>query len=108
MRYLRQFSEWRDRQTAAVEEKTAQLKTQRDQNFSLVKKEQDRMLIQQKSEQAVLQNQYGKQDALVAQLKANGQASTGASEQETGRGKRIAQQNRGIDCRGAEKGRGGA
>lgn len=32
------------------------------------------MLIQQKSEQAVLQNQYGKQDALVAQLKANGQA----------------------------------
>lgn len=73
MRYLKQFSAWKDRQSAAIGEKTAQLKTQRDQLAS-AKTEQDKALRLQKSEQSVLQQQYGKQDALVADLKANGKA----------------------------------
>lgn len=73
MRYLKQFSAWKDRQSDAINEKTSQLKTQRDQ-LAAAKVEQDRELKLQKSEQSVLQQQYGKQDAIVAELKANGKA----------------------------------
>ena len=73
MRYLKQFSAWKDRQSGAINAKTSQLKTQRDQ-LAAAKVEQDKALKLQKSEQSVLQQQYGRQDAIVAELRANGKA----------------------------------
>ncbi len=73
MRYLKQFSAWKDRQSEEIGSKTAELKHQRDQLAS-AKAEQDKALKLQQSEQANLQQQYGRQDALVAQLRANGKA----------------------------------
>ncbi|MDE6443920.1 MAG: peptidoglycan DD-metalloendopeptidase family protein [Muribaculaceae bacterium] len=73
MRYLRQFSEWKDRQTAAIDGKTAELKKQQA-SLATAKSEQDKALRQQKSDQALLQQQYVKQDAIVADLRKNGEA----------------------------------
>lgn len=73
MRYLRQFSAWKDRQSAAIASKTSELKTQRDQ-LAAAKEEQDKTLRLQQTEQTNLQRQYGRQDAIVADLRANGQA----------------------------------
>lgn len=73
MRYLKQFSAWKDRQSEEIGNKTAELKHQRDQLAS-AKAEQDKALQLQQSEQTNLQQQYGKQDAIVAQLRANGKA----------------------------------
>lgn len=73
MRYLRQFSDWKDRQSAAIDSKTAELRTQQE-GLAKARKEHDVALRQQRSEQQILQQQYSRQDALVAGLKANGQA----------------------------------
>lgn len=73
MRYLRQFSEWRDRQSAAIDSKNAQLKSERE-NLGKARREHDAVLKLQQSEQAALSRQYAKQDALVMSLKKNGDA----------------------------------
>lgn len=73
MRYLRQFSRWKDRQSAAISLKTEELKTQNN-NLTQAKAEHDRALKVQKAEEAVLRQQYGKQDVIVAELKKNGEA----------------------------------
>ena len=73
MRYLHQFSEWKDRQTAAIEGKTAELKKQQSALAS-ARTEQDAALRQQQKEQSSLQQQYVKQDAIVADLRKNGEA----------------------------------
>lgn len=73
MRYLKQFSAWKDRQSEAINQKISELRTQRDQ-LAQAKAEQNKALQLQKTEQAKLQQQYGRQDALVAELRANGNA----------------------------------
>ena len=73
MRYLRQFSSWKDRQTEAIDNKTAELKHQQEA-LAAAKTEQDKALRQQQSEQTTLQQQYVKQDAIVAGLRKNGEA----------------------------------
>ncbi len=72
MRYLRQFSEWKDRQSAAIDSKTLQLKTQRE-SLAKAKNEHNEVLKRQQAEQTALQKQFEKQDVLVAQLKQNGE-----------------------------------
>lgn len=73
MRYLRQFAEWKDRQTAAIDSKTSELKKQQTA-LAAARSEQDKALKQQQSDQAALQQQYLRQDAIVAELKKNGEA----------------------------------
>ncbi len=73
MRYLKQFSAWKDRQSAAIAGKTAELKTQREA-LARTKAQQDEALRRQKAEQSTLQAQHTRQDAIVADLKVNGAA----------------------------------
>lgn len=73
MRYLRQFSEWKERQSAAISGKTEQLRKERE-SLTKAKVEQDNALRLQQSEQATLRQQYARQDAIVADLKKNGDA----------------------------------
>ena len=73
MRYLRQFSEWKDRQTAAISSKNAQLMSEKE-SLGKAKSEHDAALKRQQAEQTALSRQYAQQDALVADLKKNGTA----------------------------------
>ncbi len=73
MRYLKQFSEWKDRQTSAIESKNTQLMAEKE-SLAKAKGEHDAALKRQQAEQAALNSQYAKQDALVAGLKKNGDA----------------------------------
>ena len=73
MRYLKQFSEWRDRQSAAIDSKNEQLKKERE-SLGKARSEHDAALKRQQAEQASLNTQYARQDALVADLKKNGDA----------------------------------
>lgn len=73
MRYLRQFSEWKDRQSEVIGSKTKELKKQRE-GLAKARGEQSVALIRQRSEQNKLQMQYSRQDAIVADLKKNGVA----------------------------------
>ena len=71
MRYLKQFSQWKDRQTAAIGSKNAQLMSEKE-SLGKAKSEHDAALKRQQAEQAALSRQYAQQDALVADLKKNG------------------------------------
>lgn len=73
MRYLRQFSEWKDRQTEAISSKNAQLLTEKE-SLGKARNEHDAALKRQQAEQSALKDQYAKQDALVASLRKNGDA----------------------------------
>ena len=73
MRYLKQFSEWKDRQSAAIDHKTEQLKSQREA-LAKARNEHNEILKRQKTEQTTLEQQFSRQDALVADLKQNGEA----------------------------------
>lgn len=73
MRYLKQFSSWKDRQSSAITEKTNSLKSQRDRLAS-AREAHNKALQQQEAEQATLNKQYNRQNDLVAGLKANGTA----------------------------------
>ncbi len=73
MRYLRQFSRWKDRQSAAIDSKTSELKSQKE-SLAKTRGEHGAALRKQQSEQQSLQKQYSRQDAIVAELKANGNA----------------------------------
>lgn len=73
MRYLRQFSEWKDRQTEAISSKNARLLSEKE-SLGKARNEHDAALKRQQAEQSALKNQYAKQDALVAGLKKNGDA----------------------------------
>lgn len=72
MRYLRQFSQWREKQSADIGRQVESLKAQRTQ-LSRAKQMKDRALGEQVKAQTGLQNQYARQDAIVVELKKNGQ-----------------------------------
>lgn len=71
IRYLRQFNAWRDRQTKIIQKKNAELK---EQNLRLAqaKNDKSRTLGEQRQAQATLRNQFARQDALVAELRVQG------------------------------------
>lgn len=73
MRYLRQFSEWKDRQSAVIAGKTTELKSQKEE-LAESKRRQDAMLSRQRAEESTLKEQHAKQDAIVAGLRKNGDA----------------------------------
>ena len=73
MRYLRQFSEWKDRQSAAIDSATMRLRGQKE-TLAKARIEQREALKRQQSEQTTLQQQYSQQDAILADLRKNGSA----------------------------------
>ena len=73
MRYLKQFSEWRERQTKEISAKVPLLKKQSEQ-LAQTKTMHDRALASQVKARNDLQAQYVRQDAIVVELKKNGQA----------------------------------
>ena len=73
MRYLREFSEWRKKQTDEIQNELNVLNRERAalaQSRDMYGKALARNMTAQKQ----LETQYGKQDAIVVQLKANGSA----------------------------------
>lgn len=73
MRYLRQFSEWRDSRSKEISGRVAVLKKQ-TQELAQTKSQHDRQLAVELKARNELQGQYARQDAVVTELKKNGQA----------------------------------
>ena len=73
VRSLRQFAAWRDRRSEDIRGKVTDLK-RRQTELSQARTMQTNALRQQEKAQSDLRAQYGRQDALVASLKANGAA----------------------------------
>lgn len=73
MRYLRQFSKWRGNKSAEIETRVADLKRQSEQ-LSAAKANHDKALAANIAAQNSLQKEYVVQDALVVELKKNGDA----------------------------------
>lgn len=73
MRYLRQFSDWRQKQSDEIGSRVASLKTRSDQ-LAQTKTQHDRALSESVAAQKELQTQYARQDAIVTDLKRNGEA----------------------------------
>lgn len=73
MRYLREFSEWRGRQTDEINGKLTDLKNQKEA-LAKAREEQQSALALQRSGERELATQHSRQAALVAELKQNGQA----------------------------------
>ncbi len=73
MRYLKQFSQWKDRQSAAIDGKTKELKQQKTE-LADARSRHDAALRKQKAEEATLVQKHSRQDAIVADLKKNGDA----------------------------------
>lgn len=73
VRSLRQFAAWRDRRSEDIRGKVTDLK-RRQTELSQARTMQINALRQQEKAQSDLRAQYGRQDALVASLKANGAA----------------------------------
>ena len=73
MRYLKQFSEWRDNQSALIAKKVGKLKY-RTQLLAQTKNDKDRRLRSHMTAQRNLEQQYARQDVVVADLKKNGEA----------------------------------
>lgn len=73
VRSLRQFAAWRDRRSEDIRGKVTDLK-RRQTALSQARTMQTNALRQQEKAQSDLRAQYGRQDALVASLKANGTA----------------------------------
>ncbi|MCM1291177.1 MAG: peptidoglycan DD-metalloendopeptidase family protein [Prevotella sp.] len=71
IRYLREFDAWTERQTRKIKKKNDELKSQHN-SLAAAKKEKSVALEKQKKAQNTLQNQFAKQDALVVQLKLQG------------------------------------
>lgn len=73
MRYLRQFSRWKDRQTEEINKRVDQLKYQ-SELLAQTKREKDVALGKEVKARNELQVQRDKQDRIVADLRANGNA----------------------------------
>ena len=73
MRYLKQFSEWRDRQSAQIDAKVKGLRYQ-TQLLGQTKADKSKALTRRLATQQSLEQQRAKQDVVVAELKKNGQA----------------------------------
>lgn len=73
MRYLRQFAEWKERQSEMIAGKTEELNSQKE-GLAQARKEQDDALRRQQSEENSLKERHERQNSVVADLKRNGQA----------------------------------
>lgn len=73
MRYLRQFSDWREKKSGDITARVRAMK-QRKTALAQTKSMHDRALAEEQTAQAALQKQYVQQDAIVVQLKQNGRA----------------------------------
>lgn len=73
IRYLKKYSEWRDRQTAEIQAEVEALRKEREQ-LGFAKNQHSEALVAQRKTQEKLEGQYNRQDALIANLKKNGQA----------------------------------
>lgn len=73
MRYLRQFAEWKERQSELIAGKTEELNNQKE-GLAQARKEQDDALRRQRSEENTLKERHERQNDVVADLKKNGQA----------------------------------
>lgn len=73
MRYLRQFSKWRENKSAEIEGRVAELHKQTEL-LARTKTLHDKALAENVAAQSALQKQYAAQDAIVVELKKNGQA----------------------------------
>lgn len=73
MRYLREFSRWRDKQTKLIDEKVSRLKYESDL-LAQSKADKNRVLKSRQSAQNILVSQQSQQQALVSDLRKNGEA----------------------------------
>lgn len=73
MRYLGEFSRWRDRQTKAITAKVKELENQ-EQLLSQTKRGQDIMLAQEVQVKRSLETQQQQKNVIVAELRRNGEA----------------------------------
>lgn len=73
MRYLREFSSWRDRHSKEISAKTVDLKNQRDA-LSLAQSELTNALNSQNATKNLLAQQHKEQQQIVEKLKKNGQS----------------------------------
>lgn len=73
MRYLKEFSEWKDRQTRDIQAKVAELSKANDQ-LKQAKSAKDVVLGRELKVQTKLSEQKQRQSVVVAELKANGAA----------------------------------
>ena len=73
MRYLKEFSQWKDQQSAAISGMIGQLQTQKS-DLAQARENHARALDAQKVEQKKQEEQYLRQDAIVGDLRRNGDA----------------------------------
>lgn len=73
IRYIRQFSAWRQKQSDRIAAKVSELKSQK-QKLDEARQMKDVALSRQVKAQNDLQSRFQRQDALVVELKANGRA----------------------------------
>lgn len=73
IRYIRQFSAWRQKQSDRIAAKVTELKSQK-QKLDEARQMKDVALSRQVKAQNDLQSRFQRQDALVVELKANGRA----------------------------------
>lgn len=73
MRYMKEFSGWRERQNNEIAGHVAELRKEKEE-LAKAKDEKAKVMATQAKAQASLKEQYARQDAVVAGLKANGQA----------------------------------
>ena len=75
MRYLRQFSAWKDKQSAEINRKVAQLNDQK-KSLAAARMQKDDALRKEQIAKAELEKKGREQDAVVADLKRNGDLLT--------------------------------
>ena len=73
MRYLRQFSSWKEKQSAEISTRVAELKTQKNL-LAQSKREKNEALAREVKARNQLNSRFQEQDALVVKLKQNGKA----------------------------------
>lgn len=73
MRYLGQYSDWRKKQSAELDRRVGELKSQQ-KSLATARNEKNKALRRQQEAQNQLENQYARQDAIVVELKKNGEA----------------------------------
>ncbi len=73
IRYLKQFSSWRDNQTKEIAKRVATLKRE-SQELVRTKSQHDAQLALEVKARNQLQGEYARQDAVVSELKKNGEA----------------------------------
>lgn len=73
MRYLKEFSKWKDQQSTRIKDKIEVLQKEKETLASKQNERKEALALQKKSEDA-LREQHSKQEAVVAELKKNGKA----------------------------------